>query len=575
MISVENLSFSFPEKELYNKISFTLKGHQHCAFIGTSGTGKSTLADLIIHPDNYLYDGKLQISPDFRIGYVSQFPEPEHRRDITVVEYLAEEFAKLQQYMTGLCTEMETAADPTSLLEEYQQTLDFFDAIGGHEYESSITKTLNLAGLNRHEPLKLSQLSGGELKLIQVIKAMLIKPDLMIMDEPDVFLDFERLNALKELINSHKGMMLVITHNRFLLHHCFNKIIHLENTALQEFNGRYSDYNLALLQRKIELQEQAFKEAEEIERNQQIVGKMRTEATKNISASLGRAVHARATHLKRLEARRIQTPFVDIKQPDIHLMTAHPVADTVVLKVTDYRAAFDELLLEQVSFEIGSTDKVALIGPNGTGKTTLLRDIFNNQHASIELHADLETAFLSQLQGEMLDESISVAEQLADADFQTAAEIETYLNGYGFNEEILHQKTSALSGGEKNLLQLAKIAAGHASFLLLDEPTSHLDTYSQIALEKAIEHYNGAILMVSHDFYTIANCVDYVLLIEDQSIRKISSRKFRKMIYANHFDKEYLLLEQQKKELETRIGLALQDQDFELAKELADTLEEF
>lgn len=575
MIIAENLSFSFPEKELYNKISFILEEQQHCALIGASGTGKSTLADLIMHPDNYLYDGKLRISPDFRIGYASQFPETEHRPETTVFEYLAAEFVTLQQHMTDLCTAMETAGDPSALLDQYQQILDHFDTIGGHEYESSITKTLNLAGLNRHEQVRISQLSGGEAKLIQVIKAMLVNPDLLIMDEPDVFLDFERLNALRDLINSYKGMVLVITHNRFLLHHCFNKIIHLENTALQEFDGTYADYHLALLQRKIELQEQSFKEAEEIERNQRIVGRMRTAAAKNISASLGRAVHARATHLKRLEARRIEAPFVDIKQPEIHLMTEQPIEDTVVLKVTDYSAAFDELLLEHVSFELRATDKAALIGPNGTGKTTLLRDIFNNHLDSIALHKEIKAAFLSQLQGEMLDESASVSEQFDGSGFQSADEIRTWLSGYGFHEELLHQQAGALSGGERNLLQLAKIAAGSANLLLLDEPTSHLDTYSQIALEKAVKRYNGAVLMVSHDFYTIANCVDYVLLIEDRSIRKISSRKFRKMIYANHFDKNYLALDEQKKELETRIGAALQNQDFVLAKELADKLEGF
>lgn len=574
MISVENLSYSFPNKELYNKISFTLEGNQHCAFIGTNGTGKTTLIHLILDPEKYLFDGKLEIPPDFRIGYVSQFSELQENQDMTVFEYLAEDFMKLQHDMTALCTEMETSSELDSLLEQYQHSLDLFDAMGGNEFESSIPKKLNSAGLNRHEHLKISQLSGGEWKLVQIMKAMLVNPDLMIMDEPDVFLDFDRLVALKDLINSHKGMLLVITHNRFLLHHCFDKIIHLENTELQEFNGRYLDYNFALLQRKIELQEQAQKEAEEIERNRIIVGKMRTDATNHISATKGRTVHARATHLKRLEARRIKEPFVNIKQPDIRLIAEHTIEDEIALKVKDYDVSFDDTLLEHVSFEIKSTDKVALIGPNGTGKTTLLRDIFNNPQASIEIKDGIQMAFLSQLQGEMLNESNTILDEFAETGFKTNEEIQIHLNNYGFEEEILHQKTGALSGGEKNLLQLAKIAASHANLLLLDEPTSHLDIYSQIALETAIQNYNGAVLMVSHDFYTIANCVDYVLLIENQSIRKISSRKFRKMIYANHFDKDYLEHEQKKKELETKVALALRDKNFELAKDWSEKLEE-
>ena len=574
MISVENLTYSFPQKELYNKITFTIEEGQHCALIGTSGTGKSTLIDLLMNPDQYQFDGKLELSPNCRIGYVSQFSQLDKTKDITVFEYIAEEYTKLQNEMNALCKEMETSTELELLLEQYQQALDAFDAIGGNDFESNISKKLNLANLTRHENLMLSQLSGGEFKLIQVIKEMLLSPDLMIMDEPDVFLDFERLNALKDLINSHKGMMLVITHNRYLLNHSFNKILHLENTELQEFNGRYIDYNFALLQRKIELQEQAAKEAEEIERNKQIVDKLRADATYYTCASRGRSLHAKVSHLERLEARRIKEPFVEVKQPDIHLFTEHPLEEaTVALAVNDYSVSFDDTLLEHVSFEIKSTDKVALIGPNGTGKTTLLRDIYQKNQAAIQIDDQIEVAFLSQLQGEMLNESNTILEEFMNTGFKTYDEVLNHLSNYGFQEENMNQKIGVFSGGEKNLLQLAKIAASNANLLLLDEPTSHLDTYSQIALEQAITNYNGVILMVSHDFYTIANCVDYVLLIEGQSIRRMSIRKFRKMIYANHFDKEYLENEQKKKEIETKIAFALQDKKFELAKSLVEKLE--
>ena len=144
---------------------------------------------------------------------------------------------------------------------------------------------------------------------------------------------------------------------------------------------------------------------------------------------------------------------------------------------------------------------------------------------------------------------------------------------YNFLEEVLNQKIESLSGGEKNLLQFAKISVSNANLLLLDEPTSHLDTYSQIALENALKDYNGAILMISHDFYSIVNCMDYALIIDDKTIRKMSMRKFRKMIYARHFDKDYLELEQKKKELETKVELALKDMDFTLAKTLCVELE--
>ena len=573
MIKVNNLSYSYPGKDLYNKISFSLEYGQHCAFIGTSGTGKSTLINILMDPENYLFDGKLDISSDCRIGYVSQFSQLDKTKDVTVFEYIAEEFIRLQNKITAICEEMGTASDLDALMEKYQEALDAFNAIDGDDYESNITKKLNVANLGKHENLMVSKLSGGEFKLVQIIKEMLTSPTLMIMDEPDVFLDFEHLTSLKSLINSHKGTMLVITHNRYLLNHCFNKILHLENKEIQEFDGRYIDYNFSLLQEKIKIQEQAVADLEEIERNKVVVDKLRAAATYYTDASRGNALNARVSLLKRLEARRTQGPFVDIKQPEIHLATDTPLTDTTVLTVNDYSLSFDHLLMENVSFEINGTDKVAIIGANGTGKTTLLRDIYKNTNNTISIHEDADVAFLSQLQGEMLDESRSIFDEFFEAGFNTYDEITAHLAGYGFEEDHLTQKISALSGGEKNLLQLAKIAARNANLLLLDEPTSHLDTYSQIALENAIANYNGAVVMISHDFYTIANCMDYVLIIEDKSIRKMSMRKFRKMIYANHFDKDYLEIEKKKHEIETKIALALKDTDVVSAKSLSEELE--
>jgi ATP-binding cassette subfamily F protein 3 len=520
-----------------------------------------------------MFDGKLEIDPHCRIGYVSQFSTVDTTKETTVFEYIAEEFIHLQNQITSLCMQMETALDLEPLLEKYQQALDAFEAIGGDDFESNIHKKLHLANLIKHKDLMVRELSGGEFKLVQVIKEMLTLPNLLIMDEPDVFLDFENLAALKALIHSHKKTLLVITHNRYLLNHCFNKILHLENMELQEFDGNYIDYNFSLLQTKIELQELAVADTLEIERNQKLIDKLRLVATNNSEPANGKSLKARVKIQERLEARRIKAPFVEIKQPDIVLKTSHEGAQTTALKVNDYSLSFEDVLLEDVTFEIQSTDKVALIGSNGTGKTTLLRDIFKNNCDAIEIGDDIEVAYLSQLQGEVLNESHTLLEEFLDMGFKTSQEVYDYLDGYGFNEESIQQKIKALSGGEKNILQLAKIGASNANLLLLDEPTSHLDTYSQIALEKAISNYNGAILMISHDYYSITHCMDYVLMIENKTIRKMSMRKFRKMIYASHFDKDYLEMEQKKKVIETKIECALKDTDFELAKKLFEDLD--
>lgn len=573
MIKAENLSYEFPQKELYKNISFTLEDNQHCAFIGSNGTGKSTLISIIRDPEEYLFDGKLQITENSRIGYVSQFSQMDKQQESTVYEYLSERFVELQNRINDICTKMETEEELDDLLVEYQNLLDESNAIDADNYESNIKKELKLANLSRVEKLPLNSLSGGEYKLIQVIREMIVSPNLLIMDEPDVFLDFENLNALRDLINSHQGTMLVITHNRYLLNHCFDKILHLEDTDIQEFDGTYIEYNFSLLQKKIELQERAAADTAEIERNQKLVDRLRNDATRITSATRGRALHARVSLLERLEARRIKEPFVEIRQPKIRLQTENALGEETVLKITDYSVTFDEILLEHVNFEVKGNEKIALVGPNGTGKTTLLRDIYKGANSSIELGNRVELGFLSQFQGEMLDEKHTVMEEFEEFGFATAKEVQEYLNDFCFEEDIPDSRIGVLSGGEKNLLQLAKISLGNANLLLLDEPTSHLDTYAQIALENAVADYNGAILMVSHDFYTIANCMDYVLFVDGKTIRKMSIRKFRKMIYANHFDKDYLEAEQKKKELETRIARELEVNHFEEAGELSEELE--
>lgn len=459
------------------------------------------------------------------------------------------------------------------MLENYQEALDKFEALDGDNYENNINKKLGLANLLTHRDLAISKLSGGEFKLVQVIKEMLTNPTFIVMDEPDAFLDFENLNSLKNLINTHKGTLFVITHSRYLLNHCFNKIVHLENKKINEFDGTYIDYNFELLQEKIEMQELAFKDAEEIERNEIMIERLRDLASKVADPSKGRSLKARVKIQERLEARRIKGPFISIKQPHLELKTSLESNCENILQVENFNFSFEDTLLTDINFEVKSGDKVAIIGANGTGKTTLLREIYKNIHSEIKIDDSAKVAYLSQQQNEMLNDENTVFDEFFDAGFKSYDQITEYLAEYGFESELMEQKISAFSGGEKNILQLAKIASTNSNFLLLDEPTSHLDTYSQIALEKAINNYNGTILMVSHDFYSIVNCVDYVIIIENKTARKMSIRAFRKMIYASHFDRDYLKIEQDKKAVEVQIEKALHDNDFERAQALSVNLE--
>ena len=573
MIHAEKLTFGFNSTLLFQNISFTLEENCHCALIGSNGTGKTTLTNLIREPDQFVFDGKLKRDGAGRIGYVSQFAIREGDQSVTVYDYLCQDFLALEQAIGDICLEMESAEDMDAVMERYQNLLDESDAIDADNYEHNIRRQLKLAELEGKETLELASLSGGELKLVQVIRQMLRRPGLLIMDEPDVFLDFENLNGLRDLINAYQGTLLVVTHSRYLLAHCFDRIWHLENGDLQEFEGSFTEYSYSRLQKKIDLQVASLADEAEIQRISKLVDDLRELASEVSEAQHGRTLKGKVSYLNRLLARQIKAPFVEIRQPEISLPQVEvPEEPVELLRLNQYALSFEETLLEAVSFAVHSGEKVALVGANGTGKTSMLREIWQNQNPSIQFHPDASPAFFSQLHAEILKEQNTIYQEFADMGFDTHEQTEAYLQKYCFDPDSLGRKVGHLSGGEKNLLQLAKLASGHANLLLLDEPSSHLDTFAQIALENAIAAYQGAVLMVSHDFYTIVNCADTILFVENGGIRPMSARAFRKMIYKKHFSKDYLELELQKKDLETRIARSLESGDCAEAQLLCDKL---
>ena len=572
MITAKNLSFGFPQRELFWNVNFTLEKDRHCALIGSNGTGKTSLLRLIQQPDIFTYEGRLEYEDVGRIGYVSQFAQRDKEQTDTVLEYLSRDFRDLEGKITAVCEEMASGENLDALMERYQQLLDESQAMDADNYEVNIHRQLHLAELTDKAGLEMGKLSGGEYKLVQVIRQMLRRPGLLMMDEPDVFLDFENLTGLRDLINSYEGTMLVVTHNRYLLNHCFDQIWHLENGGMAVYDGNFMAYQHYRLQKKIDQQVAANADAEEIRRMEDVVERMRDDATQVASAQKGRMLKGKVSYLNRLLARRQDAPFVEIQKPNIALPQPEPVEEgTVVLQVEDYSLSFDRKLLEQVSFALHAGEKLALVGPNGTGKSSMLREI-RKGHPAARFAEGLEIGWFSQLHEEVFREEDTIYDTFFDLGFETREQIEQYLTDYCFDPDSLHRKIAHLSGGEKNLLQLAVLAVGKAQVLLLDEPSSHLDTFAQEALEEAVEAYPGAVLMVSHDFYTIANCVDSVLFVENGTVRPMSGRAFRKMIYKHHFNKDYLLLEQQKKELEIRIAHCLKAGDCVKAQTLCDQL---
>ena len=573
MIKAEKLTFGFSGSYLFRNISFCLEENCHCALIGSNGAGKTTLMNLIREPERFLFDGKLTRDGAGRIGYVSQFALREGDQTVTVFDYLCQDFLALEQRINDVCLQMESAEDMDALMDRYQNLLDESDAIDADNHEVNIRLQLKLADLENKESLALEKLSGGELKMIQIIRQMLRRPGLLIMDEPDVFLDFENLNGLRDLINAYKGTLLVVTHSRYLLAHCFDRIWHLENGDLQEYEGSFTEYSYSRLQKKIDLKLASLADEEEVQRINGLIERLRDIAEEKADPQRGRALRSKVSYLNRLMSRQVKAPFVEIRQPDIWLPdVAAPEEETELLRLENYSLSFEEKLLEGVSFAVHAGEKVALVGANGTGKTSMLREIWKNRHPSIRFSEAASPAFFSQLHAETLSEQNTIYQEFLAIGFETKAQVEEHLQKYCFEPDSLGRRVGNLSGGEKNLLQLAKLAAGHANLLLLDEPSSHLDTFAQIALENAIADYKGAVLMVSHDFYTIVNCADTILLVENGGIRPMSARAFRKMIYKKHFSKDYLELELQKKDFETRVERCLEAGDCAEAQRLCDKL---
>ena len=574
MIHAEQLTYGFADKDLYQNISFTLPDNRHCVLIGSNGSGKTTLVDLIRRPEEYLFDGKLIRENLGRIGYASQFASRDKQIDLTVTEYLSQDFLQLQAQIDTVCEKMATEEDLDPLMEEYQRLLDEGESMDADNYERNIIRQLQLSGLEEKSALELSKLSGGEYKLIQIIRHILRRPGLLILDEPDVFLDFENLGGLKELINDYKGTLLVVTHNRFLLEHCFDLIWHLENAQLQEYNGNFKEYQVSLLKKKIELQKAAAIGESEYQRAVEMVERLRDEASEWVDPTKGRALKAKVTYMERWEKKSIQKPFVEIREPEITLPEVTLGEDeSPLLEVNDYNLRFEKDLLEHVSFSVKPGQKVAIVGPNGTGKTTMLRDIWRNNNPAIRFSPEAQVGFFSQLQEDTLNEQNTIEEEFHELGIHAQEVVQEHLARYCFEEDDLYRPIRQMSGGEKNLLQLAKLSVGNANLLLLDEPSSHLDVYAQIALEKALGEYRGAVLMVSHDFYSIANCADSILYVENGTIRPMSGRAFRKMIYKNHFSHDYLEQETRRKELETKVARCLEAKNVEEADLLCQELD--
>ena len=508
ILEIKDVTKRYPGVVALNHVSFEVaKGEVH-ALVGENGAGKSTMIKTItgaITPDEgkVIYEGKeyTELNPilSSQIGIEAIYQEFNLAPELTVQENI---------YM-GTKVNQSIFIDRKELAERTKKIL----------------KELNT---NIDPNVRIKDLTVAYMQLVEIAKALAKNVKLLIMDEPDVFLDFENIIGLSKLINNYEGTIIAISHNRLLLSQCFNKILHLENMELQEFPGTFAEYNQAMLETKVQMAEQATKDAEWIAVQEKLIEKIRAEATYIDNPAKGRQLKARVSYLERLQARQCKNPFIenhgyDFTFPEVERPEDFdPENAPVVISVKDYALSFDRELLKNVSFDIKAGEKVAIVGANGTGKSSMLKDIYESMKS--------------------------------DAD------------RIGYYTQIFDDDPEQLSGGERNIKQLRALCESDAEILFLDEPSSHLDTYAQIALEKAIKEYKGTVLMVTHDFYTVANCADRILLLENGTVREQSGRAYRKSIYKKYFESDIFEAERIRVEREVRINALLRDGKWKEAK---------
>ncbi|MCK5129567.1 MAG: ABC-F family ATP-binding cassette domain-containing protein [Clostridiales bacterium] len=573
LIKLENFNYSIADRVLYNNACIQIESKEHIGLLGENGCGKTTLINIILHPEKYIFSGSVWKQKNARIEYVSQFLDNSREfMNKTVEQYLFESYNAQLNVLSKLENEMTHTEDLTEVLNEYQQELERYDMVGGEAFAANIEKTLQSSGLIALRHQKLQTLSGGERKILQIMRATMLLPDLLFLDEPDSFLDLGNIDVLADILNNFKGAYIMVSHNRYFLDNCCSHIVSIEDKKMRKYKGNYSQVTFNLLSTKIAEQKKAFTDKREIKRQEALVKKFREYARRNPDKRGGRMLRSRVTYLNRLKNNKQLSPYVLLSQIDFDFQTSRQNTSEI-LTINNYSKSFsDKELIRDASLMIAEGERAAFIGENGAGKSTLLKAILAGNTEHIHLNPYMKVSYLSQKQEERLKYDNNILDEFYDMGFTTVKSIEQFLANFLFKRDTLHRKISILSGGEKNHLQLAKITHEKPDFIILDEPTSHLDLYSQLALENAINTYQGSVLMVSHDFYMISNTMDYVFSLEGKKILKISVDEFRERVLSKRYSKVEIGKindrQIQRRELENEIALALSKEDFSTARNI-------
>lgn len=518
ILACNNINKSFLDNDILKNVSFNINENEKVAIVGDNGCGKSTLLKIIVglmKSDS----GEVITAKNTNIGYLAQHQDIDSnntlyeeilssRDDILKIEADLEETHKKMEQSTGVELDR-LVAKYTSLTQEYEGK-------NGYSYKSEVLGILNGLGFPESDYDKtINQFSGGQKTRIALGKILLTAPEILILDEPTNHLDINSINWLENYLLNYKGTIIIVSHDRYFLDKLVNKVIHIELCKATTYLGNYTEFNEKYTkQREIDLRHYENQQ-KEIKHQQEVIDKLKSF---NREKSIKRA-ESRQKALDKIE--RLDKP---IEVNNQMRLTFKPKIESGndVLHVENLEKSFGDLhLFKNVSFDIKKGEKVALIGDNGTGKTTILK-ILNRflpaDNGMFKLGTNVTIGYYDQEQ-QLLNPTNTLFDEISDLRPELSnTQIRNILADYLFTEDDVFKQISSLSGGEKGRLSLARLMLSNANFLILDEPTNHLDILSKSILEKALNSYEGTVLYVSHDRYFINTTATRVLSLSNNQI---------------------------------------------------------
>jgi ATP-binding cassette subfamily F protein 3 len=514
VLSCNNVSKAYVVENIIENISFTVNDNEKVGLIGLNGAGKTTLFNILtenLEPDS----GEIYVAKGKKLGYLKQNTIIES--DMSIMDEMLvifDEVIRLEEklhelsYKIGSFAEKKDSAELEALMNTYSELSEQFVEANGYSFRSIIKGVLKGLGFSEDEFDKtVNILSGGEKSRVMLAQLLLQNADILLLDEPTNHLDIEAISWLEKYIKNFKGAVIIISHDRYFLDNTVNRIFLMENKSLKSFNGNYTEF---VKRRKIEL-EQAMKQYDEyekeIERQEEMIRRLHAYGSKrNIKQAFSR--QKALDKIKKMDRPSVESKKVKLK------FTPKLNSGRDVLSVADAAVYFDgQQVFKNVNLNIYKGEKVGIIGPNGIGKTTLLKIIANrikDYSGEITYGHYVNIGYYDQEQTNLNNENTVIDEIWDEAPALNYYTIRRYLAQFLFYEDDIYKLIEELSGGEKGRLSLLKLMTSNANFLLLDEPTNHLDIDSKEVLEDSLINYEGTILVVSHDRYFLNKVVNKI-----------------------------------------------------------------